>query len=297
MVTPVAPSLGGLGSLVRAPDAGVRARATTRLRSTVGTRAGRLGEVAAWWAGVHADERAPAPLRALHLGAEPQWPLLPATAARVDTLPLPRRPADPQLDATDPAPGALLDVALRWAVTQVDAAVDSGVELLLLSVPGTLPAAVAAAALLRMDPVDAVGRPSRSGLDDATWTAQVAGLRDGLVRARTVRHDVGELLLAIGDLPLAAATAALLVAAGRRTPAILDGPGAGAAGLLAREVAETASGWWLAAQGSTQPLHTRILANLRLEPLHQFDLRIEDGTGARLGLAVLEGSALLLQDR
>ena len=187
-----------------------------------------------------------------------------------------------------------VDAAIERAAAAVDSAVDAGTDLILLSAPDRLAARVLATHLIDIDAVEATGWPGQAGLDDAAWAREVAALRNGLRRISGLRGVPVQQVRAVGSPVIAAATAALLQTAARRTPVILDGPSAAAAALLAQRVTDTARAWWLAAGGVDDPLATRVLEGLWLDPLVRLDLRIEDGTAARLGLAVLRAATALL---
>ena len=161
-----------------------------------------------------------------------------------------------------------------------------------------------AAALLDLGPVDALGwpqpedgtrDPERTGLvDDARWMDEATALRDGLRRVRADEEHPVALLRALGSPVLAAATGLLLQATARRTPVLLDGPGAAAAGLFVRGQAWEAPDWWQVAERPADALHDRTVAGLRLTPLPGPAVAVEDGTGALLAADVLAAAATLL---
>jgi nicotinate-nucleotide--dimethylbenzimidazole phosphoribosyltransferase len=196
--------------------------------------------------------------------------------------------------AAPDAPAGIAD-AYAWGTATADDLADDATDLLLVSVPDPAGAAVLSAHLLSLDPVDAVGWPSRARLDDDAWVARVTALRDGLRPLRGIHGEHGRLLEALDSPLIAAGTGLLLQAAARRTPAVLDGPGAAACALLAYRVTRRTRGWWQAGHGSGTVVHDRTLAELRLEPLTRLGIATEDGTGARLGLAVLEAATAELR--
>jgi nicotinate-nucleotide--dimethylbenzimidazole phosphoribosyltransferase len=186
------------------------------------------------------------------------------------------------------APGVIPD-AIAWGVTAADAAADGGTDLILLSVGTAVPSwPVLAAHLLDLDPVEAMGWPVAGGLSDADWIIRVAAIRDGLRAVRGIRDQPERLLEALDDPGLAAGTALLVQAAARRTPVLLDGPGAAACALLAHRVARATRSWSQPTDAGASVLHDRILEELRLTPLTRFALVAEDGTAARIGLGLLE---------
>src|SRR5205807_8635665 len=119
----------------------------------------------------------------------------------------------------------------------VDEEVDGGADLLVagdMGIGNTTPSAVLIAALTGSEPVAVVGRGT--GIDDKAWMRKTAAIRDALRRARKVVGDPVALLRTAGGADLAALAGFLAQAAVRRTPAVLDGVGVGAAALVAEEL-------------------------------------------------------------
>lgn len=281
--------LAGIAREVRWPPVDPQdAARETLAEAGIGPRYGRLAELSTWWASVRDDAAAHPPSRVAGLGLT--TPLAAAVRLPVRRVPL--------------MPGDTVRAALAWGVAMGDALADEGTDLLLLAVDDTPGRRVLAAALLGADAVDALGwplqedaarTPQLAGLiDDAQWMADVTALRDGLRAVRGLRDDPVALLDGVGSTMLAAATGLLLESAARRTPALLDGPGAAAAGLLVRELAWEAPDWWQMVPAVPDPLHERVLAMLRMTPLPGPALAVEDGTAAVLAVDLLAAAAALL---
>jgi Phosphoribosyltransferase len=254
--------LAAIGALIDVPQA------STNL-SPSGPR-DRLAELAAWWATVAGS----APPRRV----EQFWLTRPSSVAPAGAEVVIRR-FDAPRDVAD---------AVRWGVSVADDAVDDGTDLILLSIEDDARWQVLSAHLLADDAVEAMGWPGASGLSDADWIVRVAAIRDGLRGLRGIGDEPERLLERLGSCALAAGTGLLLQAAARRTPALLDGPGAATCALLADRVARAGRAWWQPTDAAADVLHDRVLAELRLTPLTRFGLRTEDGTAARIGLALLE---------
>jgi nicotinate-nucleotide--dimethylbenzimidazole phosphoribosyltransferase len=184
--------------------------------------------------------------------------------------------------------------AAAWGAATADSLVDAGVELLLIAAPDPVPSRVLAARLLSLDPVETNGWPHDGGIDDATWMRQVTAIRDGLRQVRNLQAQPVQLLSALGSPLLAAATGLLLRSAARRTPTLLDGPGAAAAALLTQRLSRRAPAWWQVGHLADHPIHQRCLDSLQLTALTRLGVAVEDGTGCLLGLAVLDLAAGLL---
>jgi Phosphoribosyltransferase len=241
---------------------------------------GRLADLAVWWASVRDDGSAPPPVRAVGIGVTSPLP----DPARLPVRRLPwDHPATPR-------------EALAWGIATADALADEAVDLLLVAVDEPRDRRVLAAELLGTDAVDALGWPVPVDgvVDDARWMADAVALRDGLRGVKGLAGDPAALLDALGNPRLAAASGLLLGAVARRTPAVLDGPGAATAGLLVRSLAWEAPDWWQIAPPPAEPLQERVVGVLRMTPLPGPVVAVEDGTAALLGAYLVAAAAALL---
>ena len=175
-----------------------------------------------------------------------------------------------------------VEPAMDAAVAAADAEVDAGTGLLLLAAGDPAPAAVVAALLTGVEPVRLLPRGA-AVTDSATWIADAARLRDRLRAVRPLRHRPGALLAELDRPGLAAACAFLLRAAARRTPLLLDGPGAVAAALLAADLRPRATQWWRIADTGPDAVQPHALHHLGDRPV--LDLGTADGSGLAALLA------------
>jgi nicotinate-nucleotide--dimethylbenzimidazole phosphoribosyltransferase len=196
---------------------------------------------------------------------------------------------------------ALTDVevtqALHAGVTIADEEIDRGADLLVagdMGIGNTTPAAVLVAALTGAEPVAVVGRGT--GIDDAGWMRKTAAIRDALRRARPVVADPIALVRTAGGADIAAMAAFLAQAAVRRTPVILDGVVAGAAAMLAEELAPGARQWWVAGHRSVEPAHTLALQHLELVPVLDLGMRLGEGSGAVAALPLVQMAVRVLAE-
>jgi nicotinate-nucleotide--dimethylbenzimidazole phosphoribosyltransferase len=176
-----------------------------------------------------------------------------------------------------------------------DEEVDAGADLLIagdMGIGNTTAATALVAALTGTEPVAAVGRGT--GIDDAAWSRKTAAVRDALYRTGDRRSDPVALLAACGGADLAAIAGFCAQAAIRRTPVLLDGLVVTAAALVAERMAPGARAWWQAGHRSPEPAHGLALAELRLEPIVDFGMRLGEGTGAALALPIVTAAVSLL---
>jgi nicotinate-nucleotide--dimethylbenzimidazole phosphoribosyltransferase len=178
-----------------------------------------------------------------------------------------------------------------------DEEVDGGADLLVagdMGIGNTTPAATLIAALTGAEPVVAVGRGT--GIDDFGWMRKTAAIRDALRRARPLSAQPVALLRTTAGADIAAMAAFLAQAAVRRTPVILDGVIAGAAALVAEELAPGASSWWVAGHRSVEPAHRLVLERLDLKPLLEFDMRLGEGSGAAAAIPLVAMAVRILAE-
>lgn len=232
----------------------------------LGTRdaLGRLGQAAAHLCAMQ-DACPPRPLERLRVLAitdkdqrTPDTAL--ALSAAADSASIPLR----WLSAPD---GMTTATALAQGAAAVDAEVDTGVDLLVLVDVGdpSTQAASAIGLLANRDAATVTPRPVE--LDDAAWMAQCTAVREGMRRAREHRGDPLALLETLGSATLSATAGALLQAAVRRTPMVIDGTGPAAAALIVHRLAHRSTRWWWAASASSDPGLTAALDRLDAEPL------------------------------
>ena len=202
-----------------------------------------------------------------------------------------------RIDVEDALTENEVEAALRAGIQVADAEVDGGADLLVagdLGVGASTPSATLVAALTGTEPVAVVGRGS--GIDDAAWMRKAAAIRDALRRARRVITDPVALVRTVGGADLAAIAGFLAQAAVRRTPVLLDGLTAGAAALVAEELAPGARAWWVAAHRCAEPAHDLVLKRLALQPILDLGIRLGEGVGATAAMPLLTMATRLLTD-
>ncbi|MDF0529912.1 nicotinate-nucleotide--dimethylbenzimidazole phosphoribosyltransferase [Tsukamurella sp. 8F] len=176
-----------------------------------------------------------------------------------------------------------------------DDEIDSGADLLIagdMGIGNTTPSAVLIGLLTDHEPVVVVGRGT--GIDDNAWMRKAAAVRDAMWRGRPYARDPKSLLRTVGGADLAAMAGFLAQAAVRRTPVVLDGVVVTAAALVAQDLAPGAVEWWRAGHLSSEPAHALALAQLGLEPMLTFDMRLGEGSGAALALPIVQSAVSVL---
>jgi len=187
--------------------------------------------------------------------------------------------------------------ALLAGAELAEQAIATGVDALAagdMGIGNTTPAA-ALAAVFTGRPVAAVtGRGT--GIEDQVWRHKVAVINRSLALHRPSPEDPLGALAAVGGLEIAGIAGFILGTAASRRPMVLDGFIATAGALVAAALAPTVAAYLIAAHRSVEPGHQLMLDSLGLKPLLNFQMRLGEGTGAALGLSLLEAGVKIYRE-
>ena len=86
----------------------------------------------------------------------------------------------------------------------------------------------------------------------------------------------------------------MLGAAAHHVPVVIDGFISGAAALIATELSPSLKNYLIAAHLSAESGHKVLLQYLGLTPLLKLEMRLGEGTGAALGMAIVEAAVKTL---
>ena len=155
-------------------------------------------------------------------------------------------------------------------------------------------AAALAAAYLGL-PAAAVVGPG-TGLDPAALARKQEVVADALARHPPDAARPLATLAAVGGFEIAAVAGACLGGAAAGVPVLVDGFIASAGALAAVRLAPAVRSHLIFAHRSPEPGHAAILAALDAVPLLDLGMRLGEGTGACLGLALLAASLRLYDE-
>lgn len=167
----------------------------------------------------------------------------------------------------------------------VDRAVDGGADAFILC-DSTEPSTATRAAAGLLTNADAAAVTGHEA-DDEVWMTCAAAIRDQMRHARPLRGAPVEMLAALAADDVGPLAIALVGAAARRVPVILDGTTSLTAALVAMRLAHRGRGWWFASHRPDDPAAGMALGRLDLEPLVDLGLR-RGGVGSLLVLRLLQ---------
>jgi nicotinate-nucleotide--dimethylbenzimidazole phosphoribosyltransferase len=160
---------------------------------------------------------------------------------------------------------------------------------------GNTTAASAITAVLTGRPVtDVTGRGA--GLDDEGVGRKIRVIEQAIAVNRPDPSDPLDVLQKVGGLEIAGLTGLILGGAARRIPIIVDGFISSAAAAVASVLQPRVRDFILAAHRSSEPGHEALLKFIGHEPLLDLKMRLGEGTGATLGMALVESATQLLNE-
>ncbi len=175
--------------------------------------------------------------------------------------------------------------------------IGQGADLLIpgeMGIGNTTPSAALAAAFTGKPAAQVTGRGT--GLDDEGLARKVQMVEQALALHQPDPADPLGVLAALGGLEIAAIAGYALAAAGKGVPVLVDGLISTAGCLCAVKLCPGVKDWLLAGHASVEKGQAAMLAELGLRPILDLDLRLGEGTGAALAVAVLRAAVAIYNE-
>ncbi len=163
-----------------------------------------------------------------------------------------------------------------------------------MGIGNTTPSSVITAAFTSADVSTVTGRGT--GLDDEGWERKVRIIKKVLEINRPDPQDAIDVLSKVGGYEIGGIAGVILAGAKYRIPVVIDGFISGAAALIATSLSPRVKPYLIAYHRSAEKGHKIILEHLGLKPLLDLDLRLGEGTGAALGIFLVEASLKILDE-
>jgi len=155
-------------------------------------------------------------------------------------------------------------------------------------------AAALLSAFTGLDPAETAGRGT--GLDEAGVDHKADVIRRALELHRPDPRDPIGVLAALGGFEIAGIVGLILGAAMRRRVVVLDGFISCSAALVARAIAPASLDYVVFSHRSAERGHRKMLEVLGAQALFDLDMRLGEGTGAALGISLIEASLKLYRE-
>jgi nicotinate-nucleotide--dimethylbenzimidazole phosphoribosyltransferase len=135
-----------------------------------------------------------------------------------------------------------------------------------------------------------------TGLDDAALERKIAVIEEVIRVNQPNKEDPIDVLAKVGGFEIGGMVGVMLAAASHRIPVVIDGFVSGAAALLAYEIAPAVKDYMIASHRSVEQGHAVILEYIGLKSLLDLDMRLGEGTGAALGINIVDAACKILNE-
>ena len=163
-----------------------------------------------------------------------------------------------------------------------------------MGIGNTTSAAALFSAFSEIDSAETVGKGT--GLDDVGVARKIDVVRRALSLHRPDAKDPVGVLAAVGGFEIAAIAGAILGAASRKHAIVVDGFIAGAAAMVAKAMCPASLDYAIFAHCSAEKAHRKMLDVLGAKPLVDLDMRLGEGSGAAIGIMLVEASIKLYRE-
>ncbi|MDP2928020.1 MAG: nicotinate-nucleotide--dimethylbenzimidazole phosphoribosyltransferase [Candidatus Omnitrophota bacterium] len=163
-----------------------------------------------------------------------------------------------------------------------------------MGIGNTTPSAAIAAVITGKSVEEIAGRGT--GIDDAGLSKKIAAIKKAIKINAPQSTDGLDVLAKIGGFEIGGLVGVILAAAARKVPVVIDGFISTAAALIAYTLKPAVKEYMIAAHCSQEKGHRLMLTHMDLRPLLDLDMRLGEGTGAALGMSIIETSIKILTE-
>jgi nicotinate-nucleotide--dimethylbenzimidazole phosphoribosyltransferase len=163
-----------------------------------------------------------------------------------------------------------------------------------MGIGNTTPAAALIAVFAGRSAAEVTGRGT--GIDDATYQIKIGVIERALALHKPNPSDPLKVLAQLGGLEIAGLAGMILAAAAARRPVVIDGFIATAGALIAAQLCPAVKDYLFAAHQSAESGHQIMLETLGLQPLLDLEMRLGEGTGAALGMNLIEAGLKIYKE-
>lgn len=133
-----------------------------------------------------------------------------------------------------------------------------------------------------------------TGIDDDNLKNKIEIIKKALELNKPDSKDAIDVLSKVGGFEIGGLAGIILASAARKVPVVIDGFISGAAALIAYHLEPKVKNYLIASHCSVEIGHRLILEHMDLLPLLDLNLRLGEGTGAALGISLVEASIKIM---
>lgn len=187
--------------------------------------------------------------------------------------------------------------AMEVGIGLADEALKDGADIIGtgdMGIGNTTPSSAIAAVVTGESVESVTGRGT--GIDDHIFRKKVETIKRAIKKNNPDPADPIDILAKLGGLEIAGIAGLIIGAAANRIPVMVDGFISTAGALIASEMNIHIKDYLFASHQSVEQGHRAMLNRIGLKPLLDLDLRLGEGTGACLGINILEAGVKILTE-
>ena len=161
-----------------------------------------------------------------------------------------------------------------------------------MGIANTTPSSAITSVICGVDVEKITGRGT--GIDDKMLKNKIAAIKKAIALNKPDKKNGIDILSKIGGFEIGGLAGVILAGASHKIPVVIDGFISGAAALLAYTLQPTVAEYMIASHCSVEQGHNVILKYLGLKPVLDLNLRLGEGTGAALGMNIVDAGCKIL---
>ncbi|KAB7709263.1 nicotinate-nucleotide--dimethylbenzimidazole phosphoribosyltransferase [Bacillus aerolatus] len=181
--------------------------------------------------------------------------------------------------------------AIAIGYEEAKSLIDDGIKCLIVGEVGignTTSSSAVLTCLTDTDPAEMVGRGT--GISKEQHERKIETVKRAVNNRQPNPQDAIDILSKVGGLEMAAMAGAMLAAAERRIPILLDGFICTVSACIAQLLAPVSSDYMIVSHHSAEPGHTAAINHLEKSPILQLGMRLGEGSGAAVAFPILESA-------
>lgn len=163
-----------------------------------------------------------------------------------------------------------------------------------MGIANTTPSSTITSVICGVDVEKVTGRGT--GIDDKMLKNKIAAIKKAIALNKPDKKNGIDILSKIGGFEIGGLTGVILAGASHKIPVVIDGFISGAAALLAYTLQPAVAEYLIAAHCSVEQGHKVILKYLGLKPVLDLNLCLGEGTGASLGINIIDAGCKILTE-
>lgn len=163
-----------------------------------------------------------------------------------------------------------------------------------MGIGNTTPSSAIAAVVTGVDVEEVTGRGT--GVNDKIYQNKISVIKKAIEYHKPNPDDAIDILSKVGGYEIAGIAGVILGGAKYKIPVVIDGFISGAGALIAYKLQPKVKDYMIASHLSFEKGHRIILEYLGLNPILNLDMRLGEGTGAALGIFIVEAACKILSE-